>query len=149
MSKTLAPKASRRKGTSEDYLELVRTLPICPLKTQKDYATAQRLLDGLIGRDNLRPGEVDYIAGLARFVEDYERQHRLGELRRLQPLGLLRHLMEENEMSTSDLGRILGSRGLASEVVNGKRGLSKTLIAKLSRHFGLDPALFLEVNNAA
>jgi antitoxin component HigA of HigAB toxin-antitoxin module len=52
--------------------------------------------------------------------------------------------MEENEMNTSDLGYILGSRGLASEVLSGKRGLSKALIRRLSERFHLDPRLFLE-----
>jgi HTH-type transcriptional regulator/antitoxin HigA len=52
--------------------------------------------------------------------------------------------MEENEMSTTDLGYVLGSRGLASEVLNGNRGLSKTLIRKLADKFGVDPGLFIE-----
>ena len=71
--------------------------------------------------------------------------HRI-EVRRdtLKPIELLKHLMEENNMNTSELGYVLGSRGLASEVLNGKRGLSKTLIAKLSRRFGVDPVLFLQ-----
>jgi HTH-type transcriptional regulator/antitoxin HigA len=57
--------------------------------------------------------------------------------------------MRENGMNTSDLGAVLGSRGLASEVLNGRRGLSKTLIAKLSRRFHIDPALFLNVPEEA
>jgi HTH-type transcriptional regulator / antitoxin HigA len=143
MSKTIAPKASRGKGASEDYLRLVRALPIRPLKTAKEYVAAQRVLDGLVGREDLNPGKVDYVAGLARFVEDYEREHRMGQLRRLSPMELLRHLMEENDMNTSDLGYVLGSRGLASEVLGGKRGLSKMLIRRLSERFNVDPGLFL------
>jgi HTH-type transcriptional regulator / antitoxin HigA len=142
MSSTIASRASRGKRTSEDYINLVRELPIRPLKTQKEYAAAQRVLDRLVGREDLTTGEVDYVAGLARFVEDYERQHRMGQLGRLSSVELLRHLMEENDMNTSDLGEVLGSRGLASEVLNGKRGLSKMLIAKLAERFRLEPALF-------
>ena len=44
-------------------------------------------------------------------------------------------------MSTSNLGAVLGSRGLASEVLRSKRGLSKTLIANLSSRFNVDRRL--------
>jgi HTH-type transcriptional regulator / antitoxin HigA len=81
---------------------------------------------------------------LSRFIEDYERDQKQFQMKRLRPLELLKHLREENEMSTTDLGYVLGSRGLASEVLNGKRGLSKMLIARLAARFGVDPGLFLE-----
>jgi HTH-type transcriptional regulator / antitoxin HigA len=147
MSGTIASKIFRHMQTSEDYIDLVRALPIRPLKNRKEYAAAQRILDRLVGREDLTTGQVDYVAGLAPFVEDYERQHRMGQLRRLAPVELLRHLMEENDMNTSDLGQVLGSRGLASEVLSGKRGLSKRLIAKLAERFHLEPALFLKASD--
>lgn len=65
-------------------------------------------------------------------------------LQKLTPVEVLKNLMTENGMNTSDLGAVLGSRGLASEVLNGKRGLRKTLIAKLAKRFRVDPGLFLE-----
>jgi antitoxin component HigA of HigAB toxin-antitoxin module len=46
-------------------------------------------------------------------------------------------------MSTADLGRVLGSSGLASQIVLGRRQLSKTHIRILSRHFKLDANYFL------
>ena len=107
---------------------------------------AGEILDRYVGRDDLTPGESDYVAALAHFVREYERQAFRSELRRLKPVEVLKHLMAENRMNTSDLGAILGSRGLASEVLNRKRGLSKTLIVKLSRRFRVDPALFLDAD---
>lgn len=104
---------------------------------------ARELLDHYVGRDDLTPGQRDYVAALARFASDFERETVVTRLRRLKPVELLKHLMRENGMNTSDLGAILGSRGLASEVLNGNRGLSKTLIGKLARRFQVDPALFL------
>jgi HTH-type transcriptional regulator/antitoxin HigA len=143
MSKT-ATATKRRKAAAEDYIELVREVPIRPLGTNTEYQAALRMLERLVGREDLSRGETDYVAGLARFVEDYEREHRLGQLRRLTPIELLKHLMEENDMNTSDLGNVLGSRGLASEVLSGKRGLSKMLIAKLSERFHINPVMFLD-----
>ena len=110
---------------------------------------AQELLDHYVGRDDLTPGQRDYVAALAHFVADYERKTTATHFRRLKPIDLLQHLMRENDMNTSDLGAVLGSRGLASEVLNGKRGLSKTLIAKLARRFNVAPSLFLDVDSSA
>jgi HTH-type transcriptional regulator/antitoxin HigA len=129
---------------SDDYLALVRKFPLRPLRSKPELEAAGKLLDTYIGRSDLSPGVRDYIEALSYFVEAFERQQTSAAFKRLKPIDLLRHLMEENEMSVTDLGYILGSRGLASEVLNGHRGLSKTLIRKLSAKFGLDPALFLD-----
>ena len=135
-------------AAADDYLDLVRRFPLRPIATAGQMRIAQQILDHYVGRDDLTPGERDYVAALAHFAADYERRAVTTRLRRLKPAELLRHLMRENGMSTSDLGAVLGSRGLASEVLSGKRGLSKTLIGKLSRRFNLDPALFLDVEDA-
>lgn len=132
-----------RGGVSSDYLKLISELPLRPLKSKSDFAAAQSILDRLVGREDLSEGQLDYIAALARFVQDYEREHRQRKLIRLSTIDMLKFLMEESDMNTSDLGYILGSRGLASEVLNGKRDLSKALIRKLSAHFGLPASLFL------
>jgi len=141
--------ASTRKAAAapvaDDYLELVKTFPLRPLKSRQELKTAGAILDRYIGRDDLTAGQRDYLAALARFVEDYEQEQKLAERKRLTPIELLKHLLEENEMNTSGLGYIVGSRGLASEVLNGNRGLSKTLIRKLSEGFNVDPGLFLEI----
>jgi HTH-type transcriptional regulator / antitoxin HigA len=133
-------------AVSDEYLELVRRFPLRPIRTGDEMQDAGELLDRYVGRDDLTAGESDYVAALAHFVHEYERRTVGATLRRLKPVDLLKHLMAENCMNTSDLGAILGSRGLASEVLNGKRGLSKTLIAKLARRFRVDPALFLDVS---
>lgn len=134
---------------ADDYLDLVRQFPLRPIRTAGEMRLAQELLDRYVGRDDLTPGQRDYVAALAHFAGDYERDEVAAQLRRLKPVDLLKHLMQENAMKTTDLGAVLGSRGLASEVLNGKRGLSKTLIGKLARRFNVDPALFLDVDERA
>jgi HTH-type transcriptional regulator / antitoxin HigA len=147
MSKTATVSASARAVAHQDYLALIHEFPVRPLRSAREHAAARGVLDRLIGRDDLTVGQRDYLEALARFVEDYETQQRIGRFKTLGPVELLKHLMEENGMNTTDLGVVLGSRGLASEVLNGKRGLSKMLIAKLSQRFGLEPALFLDVRD--
>jgi HTH-type transcriptional regulator/antitoxin HigA len=148
MNSARVTKARRAAASAapDDYLDLVRQFPLRPIRAEADMRAAQALLDRYVGRDDLTPGQRDYVAALAHFAGDYERRTITTRLRRLKPHELLRHLLRENNMNTSDLGAVLGSRGLASEVLNGKRGLSKTLIGKLSRRFNVDPSLFLEVD---
>lgn len=128
----------------DDYLELVREFPLRPIRSKAELNLAIAILDRLVGRDDLTPGQRDYVEAIAHFVRLYEEQTVRTMFGRLKPVEVLRHLMRENNMNTSDLGAILGSRGLASEVLNGKWGLSKTLILKLTRRFHLDLAVFLD-----
>jgi antitoxin component HigA of HigAB toxin-antitoxin module len=55
----------------------------------------------------------------------------------------LRYVVETAGMSASDLGRLLGNRGLGSTLLSGKRELSKNHICILADHFHLDAAYFL------
>jgi antitoxin component HigA of HigAB toxin-antitoxin module len=51
--------------------------------------------------------------------------------------------MDEHGMTVSDLGRVIGSKGNASEILSGKRQLSKAQMFKLADHFGVQAGLFL------
>jgi HTH-type transcriptional regulator / antitoxin HigA len=140
------PKPAKAPHVSDDYLDLVRKFPLRPLRLKNEHAAAKQMLDHLVGRPDLTPGQRDYLAALARFVRDYEREQATGKLQDLTPLDILRHLMKENDLSTTDLGHIVGSRGLASEILNGKRGLSKRVIIRLAQRFRVSPSIFLERN---
>ena len=132
---------SRSRAVAADYLKLVRQFPLRPLRSAREYDEAARMLDTLVLRNDLSPGEVDYLDALTRFVEDYDdAQHPLNELQ-ASPLDVLRHLVKQHEMTTSDLGRIIGSKGVASEILRGKRDLSKAHIKALSAHFKVSPAI--------
>lgn len=144
MMKTRQKTTRMPSRATDDYLELVKRFPLRPLSSRKELREAGEIFDHYIGREDLTPGQQDYLAALSVFAEQFERQQALSRLKRLHPLEIVKHLMEENEMSTTDLGYVLGSRGLASEVLNGNRGLSKTLIRKLADKFGVDPGLFLD-----
>lgn len=59
------------------------------------------------------------------------------------PHDILLHLMEENNLKQADLVGVLGSRGVVSEVVNGKRQISKNQAKALSDFFHVDVGLFI------
>jgi HTH-type transcriptional regulator/antitoxin HigA len=77
---------------------------------------------------------------LSTLVKEYD--DRAYPLPAGDPIGLLRFLMEQRNLSAPDLTPVFGARSIASLILNGKRELSKTHIRKLAEFFRLPPALF-------
>lgn len=74
---------------------------------------------------------------LATLIEKFEDEHY--QLNAATPQSILQYLMEEREIKQADLVGILGSSGVVSEVVNGKRSISKAL----GEFFHVSPELFI------
>jgi len=55
---------------------------------------------------------------------------------------MLRYLMDEHGLRQSDLSEI-GSQGVVSDVLHGKRQLNARQIRALAKRFGVSPAVFL------
>jgi HTH-type transcriptional regulator/antitoxin HigA len=127
-----------------DYFRLVAEIPLRPIRTDGEYARAAMMLDRLSVRDDLTRGEQDYLDALTVFVEAFDNEHEPDLAADLSPLQMLNALMEHRGMTPSALGALLGSKGAASEILHGKRGISKTHMAKLAAHFGVDAGVFLE-----
>lgn len=87
--------------------------------------------------------ERDYIEALTLLAGAYQAAHHKVDTRDTSPLDTLRSLMEDHGLRTADLGRMLGSSGLASDLLNGKRQISKTHAKKLAERFKVDAGLFL------
>ena len=132
---------------ADDYLDLVRRFPLRPIRGESDYDHAIEMLKDVIGRADdpgLTPGERDYTDTLSQLVGSYENQHYPRTGKKPTPIELLKYLMKESSMSTTDLGELLGSgRGQASMILNGKRELSKANIRVLADRFKVNPGLFL------
>src|SRR5438552_8287308 len=128
------------------YLALIDQFPLRPLRSERDYDAAVTILDELAVRPegSLDPGEQDYLDTLTMLVEAFDREHYDIDTKHLDPLSMLKYLMQESGMSQADLGRLLGNRALASLIVNGHRQLSKSHISQLADHFKVSPALFLQ-----
>ena len=124
-----------------DYAGLVRLFPPRPIHDRVDLANATEIVDALAGHD-LTPDQEDYLDVLSDLVAKYEEGRSPLRRARSTPLERLRYLMKQAGMTASDLGRLLGSRGLGSLVLRGRRQLSKTHIRTLAEHFRLDPGYF-------
>jgi HTH-type transcriptional regulator/antitoxin HigA len=124
-----------------DYAGLVRLLPPRPIHDKVDLANATEILDAMAGHD-LTPDQEDYLDVLSDLVRKYEDEHSPVRRRGSTPLERLQYLVKQAGMTASDLGRLLGNRGLGSLVLRGRRQLSKTHIRTLAEHFRLDPGYF-------
>ena len=83
----------------------------------------------------------DEIALLTLLIEKWDAEH--GTFEDLDPVQLLRSLMDEHNMKAKDLVNILDiSKGYVSDILNYKKGLSKDVIRKLSDHFKLSQEAF-------
>jgi HTH-type transcriptional regulator/antitoxin HigA len=125
----------------KDYAGLVRMLPPRPIHDKVDLANATEILDAMAGHD-LTADQEDYLDVLSDLVQKYEAEHEAALRAESTPVERLRYLVEESGMSASDLGRLLGNRGLGSLVLRGQRQLSKAHIRILADHFRLDPGYF-------
>jgi HTH-type transcriptional regulator / antitoxin HigA len=128
---------------TDQYLELVKEFPLRPIRSKSEYRDAGKIIDRLAVRDEgtLSPGEQDYLETLSLLIEDYDRKHLPPETP-ADPIETLKFIMEESGMTVSALGKVLGSKSVASEVLRGKRSLSKANISKLAEYFRLDVSVF-------
>ncbi len=72
-------------------------------------------------------------------VEDYERSH--NQIHPISGLELLRNLMLEQGLKQCDLSEI-GSQGVVSEILSGKRRLNRRHAMLLAHRFSLPEELF-------
>ena len=98
-----------------------------------------------MGSEERTSDQDDYLETLSTLVEKYEDEHHPIKTSKLDPIETLKFLMEQNEMSMSQLGEILGQRQLGSKILNKTRALSKSHIVKLAKHFKVSPAAFLRI----
>lgn len=91
-------------------------------------------------RGRLSAEDREYTRLLAILIEKYESDRfRIPDA---APQEILAELIEQNGLRQRDLVPILGPESVVSEIVNGKRPLSKTHIEKLSQRFHVSPAVF-------
>jgi HTH-type transcriptional regulator/antitoxin HigA len=113
-----------------------------PIHTQGDYNRCLHIIDMLTGQTGLNKDQKDYLESLTALVEAYEKEHEKIDAGG-DAVETLQFILEENNLTGSDLGRILGQRQLGSKILSRKRELSKTHILRLAKYFAVNPAVFL------
>jgi HTH-type transcriptional regulator / antitoxin HigA len=129
------------------YLELLDSADIIPktIETEDEYdrflAVAEKLMYKRIDRTS---EETALLMLVVKLIEDYESiHHNLDDWGKSTPTEILRHIMTASGTRNVDLIGIIGSSGVVSEVVNGKRNITLAQAKSLGEYFKISPALFI------
>jgi HTH-type transcriptional regulator/antitoxin HigA len=132
---------NQREDAKDGYLELVVQLPLRPIRSDEELARAVRMADSLLDRRDLAAEEEDYLEVLGDLIERYE-----GIAHPMAPVSdaeMLRHLIEARDVSQTEISRATGiADSTISEILKGKRSLSRIHIGKLARYFNVPPNVF-------
>jgi antitoxin component HigA of HigAB toxin-antitoxin module len=139
MPKTLSPHVRK-----DDYLSLVRMLPLKAIRADADHAAALKVSGRLIGmKRKLTAGESQYLDVLSLLIREYERAGNRTKLPRAGGTDVLKHLLAEHGMTQKELAHLLSvGESAASMILAGTRELTKSHIDRLSRHFGVGVGAF-------
>ena len=109
---------------------------------EKDYNKSVNLLDSLIDEvgNNENHPLTSLMETIGTLIETYESQY-INEIEG-DPIDALNALMEEHCLKQLDLSEI-GSQGVVSEILSGKRQLNVRQIKILSKRFKVSPAVFI------
>ncbi len=119
----------------------METLKYKVIKSRDQYDNYCKTLDALIFDDSSGPQKEDEMELLTLLIERYDQENSI--LEEVDPVRLLKSLMEDHHLKAKDLVNILGvSKGLISDILNYKKGLSKEVIRKLSSYFKLGQEAF-------
>ena len=112
------------------------------IQDERDYDLALERLNDLIDEVGTDEGHPLYslLDTLGTVVHAWEEQHY--PMPKLEGAEALRFLMEEHDLTQSDLPEV-GSQGVVSEILGGKRVLNVRQIRALSERFGVSPAVFV------
>ncbi|MBC7910229.1 MAG: helix-turn-helix domain-containing protein [Pyrinomonadaceae bacterium] len=120
---------------------LSRVMPVV-IQTEEDNDRMLAEAEKLMAKgENLSPEEDAILRLMAKLIQDFE--EKFYQPRDVTPLEMLHHLMEARGLKQSDLLEVFGSKGIASEVINGKRSISKTQAKALAKFFGVSADLFI------
>ncbi len=110
--------------------------------SEKEYQALVKTLDNLIdevgNKQNHKLAPV--METIGNLIENYETQEY--KINESSPIEALKYLMQEHGLKQSDLKEI-GSQGVVSEILTGKRTLNIEQVKKISSKFHVSPLVFI------
>lgn len=125
----------------EAYAELLAQYQPKRISSDDENEKAIELAEKLSHRLNRTPEEDVLLDLLTTLIEKFEDENYPIPI--ASPLEILKHLIEARDLIQEDLVGVIGSRGVVSEVMNGKRGISNAQAKALGNFFSVEPSLFL------
>lgn len=111
-------------------------------QNEKQYQRLVKLMDELLDKigENEKHPLMPLLDTIGSLVESYENEH--VKLPEGKPIDVLKHFMHVHELTQKDM-KMLGSQGVVSELLSGKRSLNTKQIKALAQKFGVSPAVFI------
>ncbi len=123
------------------YSKLLAKIAPRAIETEEEYDRLLAVAERLTFAKNLTPEERALYKLLVTLIEVYETENY--PMDKSEPHEILQHIMESSGTRQADLVGIIGSSGVVSEVVNGKRAISKAQAKALGDYFKISPSLFI------
>ena len=125
-----------------DYAAVLAKYPPRVIRTEAENESFTAVLEELDARsEELTAAEQDLAELLTLLIEDFE--SRSYQLPKASPLEVVRFLMDQHGLKQRDLLDVFGTSSVASEVLSGKRELSKDHIRRLSARFSIPADMLL------
>jgi HTH-type transcriptional regulator / antitoxin HigA len=125
----------------ETYAELLAQSQPKVIVSDDENERAIALAEELSHRPERSPEEDALLELLIALIEKFEDENY--PIPVASPLEVLQHLMEAKDLIQENLVGVIGSRGVVSEVMNGKRSISKAQAKALGEFFSVEPSLFI------
>ncbi|KTC66245.1 Antitoxin HigA (plasmid) [Legionella adelaidensis] len=134
-----------------DYLEetIQHWKHISPIihdpQNDDEYEKLASMLDQLLDvvGDNESHDLMGLVDVISHMITMYDENHD-EQLQKGSGIDALKFLMEQHGLDQSDLKDEIGSQGVVSEILNGKRQLNLSHIKKLAKRFHVTPATFID-----
>ncbi len=110
--------------------------------SEKEYQALVKTLDNLIDEVGNKQNHklAPAMETIGNLIENYETQEY--KINESSPIEALKYLMQEHGLKQSDLKEI-GSQGVVSEILTGKRTLNIEQVKKISNKFHVSPLVFM------
>jgi len=116
--------------------------PLLCIRNEREYNAAIKRLNELLDEigDNEKHPLYSLLDTLGTLIHAYEEEHY--PIPDATGAEVLRFLMDEHGLTQSDLPEV-GSQGVVSEILSGKRELNVRQIRSLAQRFGVSSAVFV------
>jgi HTH-type transcriptional regulator / antitoxin HigA len=142
MARSQTPINAPRSVSACRYLDLVREVPLRPIRSETELDRAISMIDSLLDQEQRDSDEEDYLDVLSDLIEKYEDEH--DPMPPVNGAEMLRFLIESRETTQAKLAVETGiAESTISSLLVGKRELSRKHIEALARHFHVSPAVFM------
>jgi HTH-type transcriptional regulator/antitoxin HigA len=124
------------------YGKLLAKVQPTVIRSEEENERMLFLVEQLMAKGkDVTPEEGELLRLLGKLIADFE--EKFYHLEDAEPYEILKELMAARGLTQSDVARLFGSKSRASDVINGKRAISKSQAKALAEMFRVSAELFI------